>query len=249
MKNTGLALAAGLLLLAPGVGAQDEPAFVFGAYYRCNQAMEGQADEVVREVVGPVLQRHVDAGSLTGWLWLTHNQGGEWRRILATTGSDLGQMMQVRAEVVAELSEGDEADRMTELFAACPGHDDYIWVGVDISTNNPDVIGNASVSSYHMCDRSREGRADEIFTEVLAPLYQKHIDLGHLASYGFYAHRVGGAVRRLETVSGADHTTVLNMQGAVYGEAFETNPLAVQEFTDICNTHTDYLWSNANPTN
>ena len=119
MKNTGLALAAGLLLLAPGVGAQDEPAFVFGAYYRCNPAWEGQADEVVREVVGPVLQRHVDAGSLTGWLWLTHNQGGDWRRILATTGNDLGQMMQVRAEMVAELSEGVfELSRAKELSGA-----------------------------------------------------------------------------------------------------------------------------------
>ena len=96
-----------------------------------------------------------------------------------------------------------------------------------------------------MCDRSREGRADEIFSEILAPLYQKHMDLGHLSSYGFYAHRVGGVFRRLETVSGADHVTVLNMQGAVYNEAFQNNPLAMNEFSDICRTHTDYLWSNA----
>lgn len=249
MKNTGLALAAALLLLAPGVGAQDEPAIVFGIYYRCSQALEAQADEVVQEVVGPILQRHVDAGSLTGWLWLTHEQGGAWRRVLVTTGNDLGQMMQERDELVAEISESN-ADRMTELQTACPSHDDYIWFGVDISTDNViDVIGTASVSSYHMCDRSREGRADEIFTELLGPLYQKHIDLGHLASYGFYAHRVGGEFRRLETVSGADHTTVLNMQGAVYDEAFETDPLAMQEFVDICHTHTDYMWSNANATN
>ncbi len=246
MKHTGLALAVGLLLLAPGVSAQDDPAIVFGIYYRCSQGLEAQADEVVREVFAPVVQRHVDAGRLTGWLWLTHDQGGAWRKVLVTTGNDLGQMMQVRDEIIAEL--GDD-DRMTALFTACPGHDDYIWMGVDVSSNNPDATGNATVSSYHMCNRSREGRADQIFTEVLAPLYQKHIDLGHLATYGFYLHRVGGVFRRLETVSGADHTTVLNMQGAVYEEAFATNPFAMQEFTEICQTHTDYLWSNTTPTN
>ena len=114
---------------------------------------------------------------------------------------------------------------------------------------DPAAVGTASLSSYHVCDMSREARADEIFTEVVAPLYQKHIDLGHLASYGFYAHRVGGAFRRLETVSGADHMTVIDMQGAVYDEAAETHPLAMQEFRSICQSHSDYLWANSTPTN
>ena len=248
MMKTGVTFALGLLLLAPGISAQDDLAIVMGQYFRCSQGLEAQADEVVQEVFGPVIQQHVDAGSLTGWLWLTHVQGGAWRRLLATTGNDLGQMMQVREEIVAELSE-EHADQMTELGTACPSHDDYVWFGVATTVADPSAVGTASVSSYHMCDRSREARADEIFTEVLAPLYQKHIDLGHLASYGFYAHRIGGVFRRLETVSGADHMTVLDMQGAVYGEATETQPLAMQEFSAICQSHSDYLWTNTTTNN
>ena len=243
MKKVVLALTVGMFLLPPAANAQDDPAFVFGIYYKCNQALEARADEVVRDVFGPVAQKHVDAGHLTGWLWLTHSQGGEWRRIMVTTGTDLGQMMDVREQMVAEITES-HADDMNDLAAACPTHDDYIWQGVDFSTSNVAIVGAASVSAYHTCQRSREARADEIFTELLGPLYQKHIDLGHLNSYSFYAHRAGGEYRRLETVSGADHTTVLNMQGAVYNEAFETDPVAVQEFLDICNTHTDYMWTN-----
>jgi len=235
------------MLYSPALAAQDEQAVVFAMYLRCNQAMEAQADRAVQDVWGPIIQRHVDSGRLTGWLWLTHSQGGVWRRILATTGTDVAEMMSVREDMVAEL--GESPDAMNAVNSACPSHDDYIWIGSTVSTNNPDVVGSASVSSYHMCDRSREERADEIFAEVLAPLYQKHVDMGHLASFGFYGHRAGGMYRRLETVSGPDHTTVLQMQGAVYQEATQTNPYAVQEFAEICPSHSDYMWTNPAPGN
>jgi hypothetical protein len=42
-----------------------------------------------------------------------------------------------------------------------------------------------------------------------------------------------------------DHATVLNMQGAVYQEATQTNPYAMQEFAEICQTHSDYMWTNS----
>lgn len=244
MKKTALALLTGLVALAPGAEAQDPPAFVMGVYYRCNQGLEAQADEAVREALAPIVQRQIDAGNLTNMLWLTHDMGGAWRRLFATTGTDLGQMMAARQAIITEFTQ-EEEDAAERLSAACPGHDDYVWVASITSTTDAQNVGSASVSSYHMCDRSREGRADQIFRDVLAPLYQKHMDLGHLSSYGFYGHRVGGVFRRLETVSGADHVTVLNMQGAVYTEAFQNDPLAMAEFSDICQTHTDYLWSNA----
>ena len=71
--------------------------------------------------------------------------------------------------------------------------------------------------------------------------------LGHLASWGFYSHRSGGRFRRLETMSGADHMTLLNMQTAIYQEAQETDPFAFREFREICNSHTDYMWNNTTP--
>lgn len=246
MKKAGLMLAVGSsLLFASALSAQEDPMFVFGQYLRCNQGIEAQADEVIQEVFAPVIQRHVDAGHLTGWLWLAHDQGGAWRRILAVTGSDMNQMMDVRAQITDEVTQNEEA--MARLGDACGSHDDYVWVATTTSTANPEVMGTASVSSYHMCDRSREGRADQIFAEVLAPLYQKHVDMGHLASYGFYSHRIGGMFRRLETVSGPDHATVLQMQSAVYNEAMQTSPFALQEYTQICSMHTDYLWTNETP--
>lgn len=242
MKGFAVAFAAAVLLLVPSLAAQDTQSVIFGQYFRCNQGQEGRADEIVQEVYGPILQEHVDAGHLTGWGWLSHVQGGAWRRGLFSAGADMAQMMDVRAQAVEELTTNHE-DELEELGSICPGHDDYIWVGVSNSPPDPDALGTAILSSYHMCDRGREARADEIFREVLAPLYQKHMDMGHIASWGFYAHRSGGIFRRLETISGPDHLTLMNMQGAVYEEA---DPIAMQEFSSICSTHTDYMWATGN---
>ena len=248
MKKLGLTIVAVMIvsILVPvAAHAQDdEQQIIFGIYYRCNQAEESRADEIYNEIVAPIAQNHVDSGRITGTLWLAHSQGGDWRRIWAVTGNDLDQMMDVRQEIVDELTANNAAE-MGELQAACPSHDDYIWTGVANSTNtDPDAIGGATLSAYHSCDMSREARADEIFSEVLAPLYQKHMDLDHIATWGYYAHRVGGIYRRLETMSGADHKTLLAMQNAIYEEAGQIDAVAMAEFRSICSWHSDYMWLN-----
>jgi hypothetical protein len=242
---TFIAVAVVSLLAPVAAHAQDdETPIIFGIYYRCNQAQESRADEIYNEIVAPVAQKHVDLGHLTGTLWLEHDQGGPWRRLWAITGTDLNQMMDMRAAMVQELTTNHPAE-MNELQAACPSHDDYIWIGVVNSpAATPDTLGGAALSAYHSCDMSREPRADEIFSELVAPLYQKHMDMGHLASWGYYSHRVGGIYRRLETMSGADHKTLLAMQNAIYEEAGEIDAVAMAEFRSICSWHSDYMWLN-----
>jgi hypothetical protein len=248
MKRLTAAIVAAVVvsLLAPvAAHAQDEEQqIIFGIYYRCNQAQETRADDIYRDVVAPVVQRHVEMGHLTGTLWLQHSQGGAWRRIWATMGTDLNQMMDMRQAIVDELRE-NHPEAMADLQAACPSHDDYIWIANENSANtDPDAVGGATLSAYHSCDMSREPEADAIFSRVLAPLYEKHTDMGHLASWGYYSHRVGGVFRRLETMSGADHKTLLAMQAAIYDEANEVDAAAMTEFRSICSWHSDYLWLN-----
>jgi hypothetical protein len=245
MKRTGLAVAAGLMLFATAAVTQEETSsIIFAGYYRCSQGAESRADEIVRGVFGPVLQKHVDAGHLTGWVWLAHSQGGAWRRVLASVGTDLGVMMDAREAIVEEITT-QHADAAAELGTVCGSHDDYIWTSIAASTPDPAAVGQATFSTYYACDNSREGRTNQIFEEVLAPLYEKHREMGHLSTWGFYAHRSGGIFRRLETFSGADHKTLMSMQQAIYEEANSTNALAMNEFREICNWHTDYMWNNA----
>jgi len=246
MKLIGAAILSGVMLVllapSPALAQDDASTVVFGIYYRCNQGQEARADEIFAASAAPVIQRYIDSGDLTGSLWLTHVQGGAWRRLWAMIGEDFGTMMDVRAAITGEI----DADATAELTSICSSHDDYVWNAVANSPIDPDQIaGPNSYSVYHTCDLSREARADEIFTEILAPLYRKHTDAGDLAGWAYYAHRVGGRFRRLETMSGADHKTLLDIRGAIYTEASETNAEAMQELRQICGSHVDYMWEDS----
>jgi len=245
MKRIAISTTLATLLCAAAAAAQDapRPTVVMGQYMRCNQGQEARADEIARTVWGPVAQKQVDAGRLTGWMWLTHVQGGAWRRVFVTTGADLDAMMDATAQMVEEIR-GKHAAAAAELGTVCPGHDDYIWTSVANSSSNPvTTAGPASIATYYVCDASREQRANEIFVQLMAPLYKKHTDMGHLAGWAFYAHRSGGQFRRLETFSGTDHRTLLKMQDAIYQEAQQLDPLAFNEFRQVCSSHTDYMWT------
>lgn len=54
----------------------DDQLIIFGVYYRCSQGQEARADEIHNQVVAPVIQKHIDAGHLSGQGWLAHRQGG-----------------------------------------------------------------------------------------------------------------------------------------------------------------------------
>jgi hypothetical protein len=244
MKRFGIALLAASTLLVPAAAAQDATPAILATYMRCNPSLGAQADEVVRGTLGPIVQKHVTAGHLTGWAWLDHVYGGAWRKLLSFQGTDIDAMMDARQQIYAEFGGQRHKAARDRLGAACGSHDDYLWVAVATSPANPNAAGTASMSTYHACDSSRQGRANEIFQQVLAPLYKKHTDMGHLTGWGFFAHRMGGVFRALETLRGADHKTLMNMQGVVYGEAMTTNALAMNEFREICSWHQDYLWNN-----
>lgn len=232
-----------LALVAPvAASAQDEPIIIFAQYLRCAPAQQDRANEIERTIIQPIGQKHIDAGHIAGITWRNHLQGGSWRAFRSMLGTDINVMMDVSQQMVTEFREQHPAEA-TEYANICGSHDDYIWTEVARSPtveNAPEAP--ASISTYYVCDVTRQTRADEIFEELLAPLYKKHTDMGHLANWGFFAHRSGGMFRRLETFAGADHKTLLQMQDAIYSEAGETDALAMREFNEICNSHTDYMW-------
>lgn len=242
MRRVALSTLASAVLFTSAAAAQEPPPIIFSTYFRCSITGTARATEINQTVVGPIVQKHIDAGHLTGWGWRNHVQGGSWRALRSVIGTDLDVMMDVGGQINAEFRE-QHADDAAEFADICGSHDDYIWIGVANSPPNPDAAnGPASISTYYICEAAREGRADQIFRELLAPIYQKHTDMGHLTNWGFFAHRSGGPYRRLETFSGADHKTLLDMQNAIYSEAGETDALAFNEFRQICGSHTDYMW-------
>ncbi len=123
---------------APGIGGavlgQERAAAGFSVYFQCDSSREERADEIMRDVLGPIYDQQIANGGLATWSWLKHNVGGEFRRLLSTTGTDHKSIMRARTAIVAEFNRGRTKRAFTQFNEICPSHQDYMW---DIQIENP----------------------------------------------------------------------------------------------------------------
>ena len=86
---------------------------------------QSRADELMAECA-TVYNSHVGPGKLTGWSWLEHQVGGEYRRLLAMRGADHKAVLAAWGAIVDELDEKHDA-ASTEFSEICYTHQDYMW--------------------------------------------------------------------------------------------------------------------------
>ncbi|NIW35399.1 MAG: hypothetical protein GWN32_02220 [Gemmatimonadetes bacterium] len=220
----------------PVVGAQ---------YWNCRTSGLERADEIMRDVILPVIKVHVDAGHLTGANWLGHQIGGGWDRALATFAPSMDALLDMRAAILSELN-SEHAEAVEEFNNICGNHADYLWQN-QVSSGSlgvtNDVQASAGVTQYYECDQRREGWTDIIVGQTMASVMNTFVESGQLASWGWSSHLVGGNTRRILTMRGADAKSVMNAWGAMTAALNEQRPMAMGELLDICPRHTDYLWS------
>lgn len=63
-----------------------------------------------------------------------------------------------------------------------------------------------------------------------------------MTNWSWNAHIVGGKYRRLLSMDGPDHGSLVEALGA-FGGAFAENPAAGGAFNEACDSHQDNLWS------
>ena len=98
------------------------PAFSYSRYYGCSD--EATADMVMETVYVEIMNKHVAAGHIRGWGWLSHNLGGTIRRVLNWSGPDL--MAVLNAEVMISTDMGTHA-MWGSFNQGCNTHSDYVW--------------------------------------------------------------------------------------------------------------------------
>ncbi len=106
----------------------------FSMYMECDMSREESADELMREQLAPIYNRHVKEGELTGWAMLRHNVGGQWRRLLTMAADDHKTLMRVRATIIDEMSSGRAERALRQINEICSSHTDYMW---DVQVQNP----------------------------------------------------------------------------------------------------------------
>ncbi len=243
MKNLlGVSLLALAVALPSGLSAQEEEekkeTYIYATYFYCKSSGFDAIDAAMAEHTAPVYDAAVKDGTIGGWGWLAHHTGGKWSRLFYHVSDSMDGLFAAQATMAERSKDLPDGGFME----ACSSHEDYIWQAEN-NSGLMDKRGDAAMSVYYVCDISREERADEIVNEVMAPLYDKAVKEGKITSWGWSSHVVGGKYRKLGTMTGESFPALLKARGeilqALYGDG--DNPLA-NEFSQICGSHSDYLW-------
>ena len=228
------------LLFGMTAAADDKPAeiYVYSTYHYCDFSKQDRADEIFDQSQKLASEAAVKDGTISSYGWLAHQTGGQWRRADYFTAGSVQALLDAQKKMNPE---GDAKARklMAEFGAICSTHDDYIWRRV-AGNIGATARGSAAFSTYYVCDQGRESQADELIKSSIGPILDKLVTDGKLKTWGWNEHIVGGEYRRLATLSATDMKAVLEARSALV-EALESNP-AGDMLTDICPSHTDYMW-------
>lgn len=221
--------------------AQDQAAevYVYGTYSVCDLAKQERSDEIFAQLDKGILDAAVADKTISSYGLYAHHTGGPWRRLSYTTGPSVQALLDAQQKI------GEKADAMNkklgqEYSTICNSHDDYIWHRVAGSAGSVSP-GGAVFSTYYVCDGTRESQADALVQQVFAPAYDKMVADGKLKSWGWLEHIVGGKYRRVATMGATDVKALMAARAEIV-QAFTDNA-AGDAFTEICDSHTDYIWN------
>lgn len=119
-------------VVAGNIGSAARGGAAFSVYHACDSMREEQADELMKKVYAPTLDRMVSDGRLKSWGWNEHIVGGNFRRMATISAADVKSLMQARGELIEAMYDKNPlGDTFTE---ACGPHADYLW---EIKFSNP----------------------------------------------------------------------------------------------------------------
>lgn len=213
--------------------------FIYATYFYCDAGGSERVDEITKKITAPKQEQGVKDGIIQGWGWLAHHTGGLWRRAQYFVAPTLNELLD--AQEALQSDDDPKTEKLAKEFAAiCRSHQDYIWERK--SGGSGDAEGTALFSVYYVCDETREERADEIFEKDFGPIFDKFVADKKISNWGWNSHWVGGEYRRLQTISGTDHKSLLAARGELITAMYGDDNEAGKEFNSICGSHEDYMW-------
>lgn len=240
LMGGALVLQAGACLLFAGSAmAQDKSpeTYVYSTYSVCDLAKQDRADEIYGQIDKAIYDGAVTDKSIAGYGYYAHHTGGHWRRVNYFVAPSIDGLLTAQ-KTIGDAIESKNKKLSDEAAGICGQHDDYMWRR-QAGTSGSAAPGGYSFSAYYVCD-SREKVADAIVAQLDAPVLDKLVADGKLKTWGWLEHIVGGKFRRLATMSAADLKSLMAARGELVA-AVEGNPLG-EQFTDICDSHDDYIW-------
>ena len=244
-----VALASVVALPVRSAAQQETQPVVYGAYYHCAPDQLARMDSVLRSFWAPLADKQVAAGNATTWGWLSHHTGGVWNRAFYFISADGDKAFDAVDALNGEAVRTNAA-LVRETARICSTHEDYVWSRVSGSQPVAELAQNRPASGYsiyYVCSPAREARADSIVMNSFAPTLNGQVQSGGMHSWTWLAHVIGGKYRRLLATDGASPKALANSMGNVVTELQAKQPAAFREFSEICDSHRDYIWNITGP--
>jgi hypothetical protein len=222
---------------------EESEMYVYSTYFKCEPEQESAVDELVQRAYVPIYNDSVKNGTIANWGWLKHHTGGEWRRVLYHSAPSVDALFTAQ-DIMNKKFEAALGKSTDALGRGCKSHEDYVWQYV--TGSRPSLVGGtrgkASLSVYMECSFSKEEKADEIFKEHFAPVFNAQVGKGKLTSWGWLSHVIGGKYRRLQTATADNYVDLLKAQKSILDTLYDKDNKHSAEFSEICTSHQDYLW-------
>lgn len=232
------------LLAAPYVDAQDSPTTTsMATYYRCVQGDAARADTIFSQQVVPFFNAEKSAGRITSFGWLKHWSGGEWRRVFYMSATDPDKLLDSYMGLIKMAQSPEHAKAMDDFDRICGSHDDYTWRSKAGSQAGGAARARSAfvMSTYYVCN-AQESEADYIVKNFMGPILDQRVKDHKIDAWVWNEHLMGGKYRRQLVVDGASAKALLQHWGSLQGDLQKANSDLSNRFTQICDSHSDYIW-------
>jgi hypothetical protein len=115
-----------------------------------------------------------------------------------------------------------------------------LFGGTAIAQDKP--ADRYTYATYHVCDVTKQERADEIFAQLQKPIYDAAVADGTINGWGWLAHHTGGKWRRTQYYGSGSVQGLLDAQKKIGDQVDAKDAKLSEEFGKICNSHDDYIW-------
>jgi hypothetical protein len=95
---------------------------------------------------------------------------------------------------------------------------------------------------YYVCDQTRQEEADDVIRDVLRPMFESHMPMGHITAWGMIGHHAGGHWRRAVYFVSPNLGALMDARNAVVEEFLGEHRAAADQLQSVCHTHDDYIW-------
>lgn len=232
------------LMAAPYLEAQDSPSTVsMATYYRCVQGDAARADTIFKDHVVPFFNAEKTAGRITSFGWLKHWSGGEWRRVFYMSATDPDKLLDSYMGLIKMAQSPEHAKAMDDFDRICASHDDYTWRNKAGSQAGGAARARSAfvMSTYYVCN-AQEAEADYIVKNFMGPILDQRVKDHKIDAWVWNEHLMGGKYRRQLVVDGASAKALLQHWGSLQGDLQKANSDLSSRFTQICDSHSDYIW-------